>query len=749
MQLQFAGETWDVLKAESPEHVERLLLEQQPPFFAYDTESTGLHIIKDVPFLGGIGWLGTVIVFPTTPEYMQGIVKWSKLPFIQRVYAHNTTYDMHMMANIIGKSAPLQIPAWGDTMGLCRFIFESVSADKGGDSLQLKQILKKYVDENANKYEKELKAWLSNKRKSDLKLLYAQIQHEKGKKGWSQKRIDSILAGNETADDEVMRMIEHWKQHHPEPTYFDVPDEIMLPYLATDIMGCVKLVYMALPIIKERNLVPVMEREFKLLKVTYKMERRGKKVDREYLKQSYTKIQKYIESLYTELHELLGAEVSVGQHARIKNLLSDLVGCKLPSSDSAQLIKLARHSDPKIKRAAVIIKKLRTCEKWIKTYVSNILERSEYDGRFYTQLNQFSPVSGRFSGDAQQFPKDSLRTIEGDELKKNHQEVPLEEDLFNPRRAFLPTRKYTYFLDYSQVELRVQSHYTLFMGGDLNLCRAYMPFKCVHYETGEAYDYKTREGRLRWIELKPGAPKDKHWEDLLKEGWSVWVMPDKDNQVWKPTDVHGATSTKALDLIFSATGDPMFDRTKMSKSELKEWRNIGKRFNFMRNYGGGDAKAAETLEIELEHAKAMNQGYSESFPLVVQYQKMVEKMVRERGYVVNLYGRRYYLFGNNVNRAYTLGNHLIQGSCADALKEKMIEIDEYLVANNLEDDIAIDLCVHDELQFDCDEGVDEHIAVIKSIMEDTPKILVPIVAEVERTETTWADKKAYNLSYAS
>jgi hypothetical protein len=34
-------------------------------------------------------------------------------------------------------------------------------------------------------------------------------------------------------------------------------------------------------------------------------------------------------------------------------------------------------------------------------------------------------------------------------------------------------------------------------------------------------------------------------------------------------------------------------------------------------------------------------------------------------------------------------------------------------------------------------------------MEDTPKILVPIVAEVERTETTWANKKAYNLSYAS
>ena len=36
------------------------------------------------------------------------------------------------------------------------------------------------------------------------------------------------------------------------------------------------------------------------------------------------------------------------------------------------------------------------------------------------------------------------------------------------------------YLDYSQVELRLQALYTILVGSpDLNLCRAYMPYECV------------------------------------------------------------------------------------------------------------------------------------------------------------------------------------------------------------------------------------------------------------------------------
>lgn len=154
------------------------------------------------------------------------------------------------------------------------------------------------------------------------------------------------------------------------------------------------------------------------------------------------------------------------------------------------------------------------------------------------------------------------------------------------------------------------------------------------------------------------------------------------------------------------------------------------------NYGGGDAKAAEVLEIELEQAKAMNRGYTEAFPLVVQYQKWVESVMDKQGYIENLYGRRYYI--NNSNRFYKCANYLIQGSCADMLKEKMILINRYLTEKKLKTRLV--LCVHDELIFHVPVGEERHIEEIKKMMEDAPIVRIPIVAEVERTAKTWADK---------
>jgi len=218
------------------------------------------------------------------------------------------------------------------------------------------------------------------------------------------------------------------------------------------------------------------------------------------------------------------------------------------------------------------------------------------------------------------------------------------------------------------------------------------------------------------------------WDLRWKDGTSMWK--DENGKPWTPTDVHAATAIKALD----AMG---VDRSTLDEKQFKKWRNIGKSFNFMRNYGGGDAKAAEVLEIELEQAKAMNRGYTEAFPLVVQYQKWVESVMDKQGYIENLYGRRYYL--NNPNRFYKCANYLIQGSSADMLKKRMIEIDNYIKWNNLK--MRMVMCIHDELIFDVPESEIHHIEEIKRQMQIEPMVHVPIVAEVERTKTTWADKE--------
>lgn len=679
----------------------------KPKWCMFDYETTGLHIKKDVPTIGAFGWTGKVFVFPTTKENLEEVVKLSN--FVGMVFNHNINYDIHMAANIVEDDLhAFRFKRYGDTMGLCRAVFESLSVREGGDSLKLKVIGKKYIDPQADRYEKAVKLWISQKRTMDRKVLSAMLRPL----GWGLKRLEEAMnKGSETIPDEVMGIFHEWRTAYPEPTYADVPLEIITPYVASDIMLVDILVQMAMPVVEFRKQWHIVNKEFDLLPIVWEMERQGIEVDREYLLDANERMEDLIANLQTQMYEIAQREFSVGQHNVIKEIYEERNGVRPGSTDKQFLKKQEAEGD----ELAPIIRRLRRLEKWKETYIERILQVSEYDGKFYTSMNQFNPVSGRFSGDAQQFPKDAIYDDEGNEI-------------YNPRRAF---KMRGYYLDFSQVELRVQAHYTLYYGGDINLCRAYMPFKCVHYETGEIYDYTTEEGRARWNEMKPGAPvKEKHWEDLLKEGWSVWILPET-GETWTPTDVHSSTTERAL----RAMG---YNLHEMDEKTFKWWRGIGKTFNFMRNYGGGNKKAAEILDIPIEQAEALNRGYTDAFPVVVQYQKGTEASMRKYGYVANMYGRRYYV--NNPNRFYTVANYLIQGTCADDLKEKMIKIHKFIKENNLK--MRMVLCVHDEIQFSVpDPSEDWAIWEIKKIMEHTPKIQVPIVADVEFTDTYWSEKR--------
>lgn len=664
MKLTIADEVYDVVYTLTGKLITMELEKDRPQYITFDTETDGLHIKKSRPFLCAVAWDRKVFIFP--PNVLSDLVEWSKL--VGRVYAHNTTYDMHMMANICGDNAPLQVKSWGDTMGLCRLIFEAISASDGGDSLALKQVSKKYIDATSDRYEKDVKSWLKAKESQDKKILIAMLKSV----GWSLARLQRALDGAEEVPCYIVEMYNDFQREYPKPTYKDIPLSIMLPYLAVDVILTNILVRKATPVILHKEQQTVVKREFELIPVVYKMERHGLEVDRAYLEEAHYKMAQYIEDLKIRSHELAGQPFNVGQHALIKDIYTDITGERPETTDKKFLSKQASQGD----ELAQIIKTLRRLEKWQSTYIEKILNDSEYDGRFYTQMNAYNPVTGRFSGDAQQFPKDAILDADGNEI-------------FSSRRAF---KGRMYYLDYSQVELRVQAHYTMYFGGDLNLCRAYMPFKC--YE---------RDGQ--------------------------WYR-EEDDVLWTPTDVHSATTIKALE----AMG---FDPNDLDEKEFKRWRAIGKMFNFMRNYGGGDKKAAEVLDIDMEQAKALNKGYTDAFPLVIEYQRAVEKAFYDKGYAQNMYGRRYYL--SDSWRFYKAANYVIQGSCADMLKTKMIEIDNFLVINKLKSKMI--LCVHDELQFSVPPDEDWIIPKIKAIMEDTPDVKVPIICEVEFTETYWSDKR--------
>jgi DNA polymerase-1 len=480
----------------------------------------------------------------------------------------------------------------------------------------------------------------------------------------------------------------------------------MIKYGGEDIITMLEFFKLAYPYVKKREQLPILERENKCILPMYRMERVGLKVDLDYLEASRLKVKAYITKLRQELTDIAGEQVTVNQHERLKTLFKIKWGIEMTSADSKAMKDVMKAYEGEAKRFATLIKSLRSLEKWYSTYIKRIQKHAAYDGNLYTQINQSGAVSGRMSCDVQQFPKNPLLSLEG-------------EELFHPRKAFTIKGGHyesIAYIDYDQIELVTQAHYTLLVsGGDLNLCRAYMPFRCRHYLTGDTYNYRNPSERARAFEQQ-------------ESGESAWL--DEKGVPWVKTDVHAQTTHKA------------FPHIPLGTEEFKKWRSKGKVFNFLANYGGGKGAAITQLDLKEEEADALVRGYNEAFPQVVVYQKAIQRAHASRGYVHNHYGRRYYLQDTSIS--YKLANYNIQGTCADALKEAIIGLDEYLKDKKSK----LVIPIHDECQFDIYKGEEWIIPELLKIMQKAfDWCLVPVTAGVEITYTTWQAKEELTLIF--
>ena len=293
------------------------------------------------------------------------------------------------------------------------------------------------------------------------------------------------------------------------------------------------------------------------------------------------------------------------------------------------------------------------------------------------------------SSDLQQEPKEPLLDDEGNEL-------------FHPRRVVINDEgAKTYYFDYSQMELRVQAHYTIEVaGGDKNLCRAFIPFGCESIFTGDKYQ-------------------------LGNPDWNSGEWIDETQTPWEPIDLHSVTTLEAFPELGSK-----------DHPEFSHYRRLGKMCNFLKNYGGGvDAIKSQIIDND-EIAIKLNKGYYNAFPKILDYQKWVEGNLAKYGYVENIYGRRYYLQSSNYY--YKAYNYIIQGSCADMVKEKEVQVHHFLKGHKSK----MLLPIHDEIQISIADGEEHLIAGIKKIMESADNVVpyIPMTCDVEITHTSWADK---------
>jgi DNA polymerase-1 len=326
---------------------------------------------------------------------------------------------------------------------------------------------------------------------------------------------------------------------------------------------------------------------------------------------------------------------------------------------------------------------LRTLEKWISTYINPMLFKlnSTGDTKVYTMYNPNGAVSGRFTSNFQQFPKNAIYSKLGD------------FELFHPRRMFTVDKEFPElaYIDYSQVELRLQAEYTWYVTkgyGDVNMIRAYKPFKC--HEDGD-----------KWIQ-------------------------DDDGAEWKGVDLHTQSTQMA------------FPDVDVASPEFKKLRYIGKRVNFALIYGASLRKVQEAVaDADPEVVAKLYNGFHARFKGVAEYGNWVSRQwVRSGGFVTNLLGRRYYI--SESRDVYKLNNYLIQGSAADMIKLCIIRIDKMLRTKGYKS--KLQGCILDEICVCVAEGEHNVLYEIQKIMETTVKTFVPIVAEIEVTNTTWADK---------
>lgn len=649
-------------------------------YLIFDTETDGLNIVLSQPFLFpyGIADKNLNLIKIKLAKSDKDIKEFIKdFKQCDTIVGHNIKFDLHMLLNYGVTLDELKNKNYIDTQVLARL---AVSHDIQTDSsfqTGLKRLAVRYLGVDSAEEERKLRAELSRlvmEHKANM------LEYFKSLNLWpDQTRTEDTSMINSIYNSwfKVFHLYPELDQPrkdfltiNPEPNYKDIYN--VEQYALTDIKLTHGLFRLWYPEAVRKDQVPTLLRVSKAVIPLLLMERQGLTVD-------IDKLLRDRESLLKEwdktkiIDPRTGEELSVGQHAKLKELYEYESGLKLTSADKETRKKIEAMSP-----AAQAANYLAQMGKYLNSYMNRLLERSvEINGEYkiFTQYNLGGTVTGRLSSDFQQFPRDPLMLKDGTEI--------------NIRSWFIVPKDYEYmfFYDYAQMELRLQCEWTGIVLGepDLNLARAFTPFKCS--KIGDKYYLN---------------------ENLQME--------------WKPTDLHSLTAKNAF---------PDIDE---SHPDWSHYRDLGKRTNFAVNYGASAAAVARALSVDFKTATNLVEGYKKAFPGAVAFAQWVRRRVYSVDNIPNLLLRRYYS-----RNAHQLQNWLVQGSGADILLEKMKEIYDY-IADKPHWQFMIS--VHDEVGLVVSNPKQEEIETIKNIL--TYRLSsVDIIADVEYSDTTWSNKKEW------
>ncbi len=186
-------------------------------------------------------------------------------------------------------------------------------------------------------------------------------------------------------------------------------------------------------------------------------------------------------------------------------------------------------------------------------------------------------------------------------------------------------------------------------------------------------------------------------------------------------DIHAATAAEVFE-------EPL-DRVS------SEQRRSAKAINFGLIYGMSAFGLAKQLNIGRKDAQRYIDTYFERYPGVADYMENIRKIAAEQGYVETILGRRLYLADINSSNFMrrqaaerTAINAPMQGSAADIIKRAMIDVDDWMTAENIDGKMIMQ--VHDELVF---ELATDQVAALQpkicELMSSAVALSVPLLVE--------------------
>lgn len=172
------------------------------------------------------------------------------------------------------------------------------------------------------------------------------------------------------------------------------------------------------------------------------------------------------------------------------------------------------------------------------------------------------------------------------------------------------------------------------------------------------------------------------------------------------------------------------DRTGVSRRQAKT-------LNFAMLYGVGFDELANMLGTSKRNALELKTKVYKEMPKLWDFIYEVRQKAKRRGYTFNRYNRIYKCRDGRFS--YKHVNYIIQGSCADFVKEKMVDVHDYLKTSKAKSRMILQ--VHDQLDFYIHKKETYLIDIIKEIMEQYESIsgikMSVGVSKSERSLSTW------------